>query len=223
MTLPVKPESVDQNDEPATARFVPKMGSNILLWLIFGFFVVFLIWASLTEIDRTVRGMGRVVPSSKMQVISNLEGGIVQEVLVRTGQEVKSGEPLVHLDPTATGGEFGSGSATVAALAAKIERLKAEITGRTPNLGGMAGPAEIERALYRARMAELASLRSAGAARVAGASRSVNEAQSIYAARLSTASAAQAELDAIRPLVERGIEPRLSLTQAIGQSANCLE
>jgi hypothetical protein len=138
MTLPVKPESVDQNDEPATARFVPKMGSNILLWLIFGFFVVFLIWASLTEIDRTVRGMGRVVPSSKMQVISNLEGGIVQEVLVRTGQEVKSGEPLVRLDPTATGGEFGSGSATVAALAAKIERLKAEITGRSPNLGGLA-------------------------------------------------------------------------------------
>ncbi|MBK9432377.1 HlyD family type I secretion periplasmic adaptor subunit [Sphingorhabdus sp.] len=218
MTLPVKPESVDQNDEPATARFVPKMGSNILLWLIFGFFVVFLIWASLTEIDRTVRGMGRVVPSSKMQVISNLEGGIVQEVLVRTGQEVKSGEPLVRLDPTATGGEFGSGSATVAALAAKIERLKAEITGRSPNLGGLAGPAEIERALYRARMAELASLQSAGAARVAGASRSVNEAQSIYAARLSAASAAQAELDAIRPLVERGIEPRLSLTQAIGRA-----
>ena len=72
MTLPVKPESVDQNDEPATARFVPKMGSNILLWLIFGFFVVFLIWASLTEIDRTVRGMGRVVPITSSTCISSV-------------------------------------------------------------------------------------------------------------------------------------------------------
>jgi membrane fusion protein, adhesin transport system len=220
MNLPVNPDQlIDTVTEPEEKRFVPKFGPSLLLWLILGFFVIFLIWASLTEIDRTVRAMGRVVPSSKTQLISNLEGGIVQEVLVRTGQEVKAGDPLVRLDPTQFGGELGSGTATVAALAAKIERLQAEVTGRSPTFPASTdGSVAIERALYQARMSELSSLRNAGEARIAAASRGVNEAQSIYAARQSAAVAAQAELDAIRPLVESGIEPRMTLTQATGRA-----
>ena len=106
MNLPPETLLPQPDPEPASAdgtdlmpRFVPRAGPSLLLWLILGFFAVFIIWASLTEIDRTVRGMGRVVPSSKMQVISNLEGGIVQEVLVRTGQQVRAGDSLVRLDP----------------------------------------------------------------------------------------------------------------------------
>lgn len=220
MNLPAENQAPTDDAPVSTARFVPKFGPSVLLWLIFGFFVVFVIWAALTDIDRTVRGMGRVVPSSKIQVISNLEGGIVQEVLVRTGQQVKSGDPLVRLDPTQSGGEFGSGAATVAALAAKIERLRAEITGRAPNFSGADTSVEIERALYGARIAELSSLRNAGQARVVAAERSVNEAQSIYAARRAAAVSAQAELDAVRPLVESGIEPRIVLTQAIGRAGS---
>ena len=67
-------------------------------------------------------------------------------------------------------------------------------------------------------MAELSSLRNAGEARVSAAARGVVEAESMCAARRSAATAAQAELDAVRPLVERGIEPRLVLTQAIGRA-----
>jgi membrane fusion protein, adhesin transport system len=215
MKLLGNPET--ENDAEIVERLKPKFGPSLLLWLILGFFVIALIWAAFTEIDRTVRGMGRVVPSSKTQLISNLEGGIVEAVLVRTGQEVKAGEALVRLDPTQTGAELGSGAATVSALAAKIERLEAEITGHSPNFRN-ADSAAIERALYQARMAELASLRNAGEARVSAASRAVSESQSIYAARRSAASAAQAELDAVRPLVERGIEPRLTLTQAVGRA-----
>ena len=220
MNLPAESQAPAEEAPVSTARFVPKFGPSVLLWLILSFFFIFVLWASLTDIDRTVRGMGRVVPSSKMQVISNLEGGIVQEVLVRTGQHVKSGDALVRLDPTQTGGEFGSGAATVAALAAKIERLRAEITGRTPNFSGADTSIEIERALYGARIAELSSLRNAGQARVVAAERSVNEAQSMYAARRAAAVSAQAELDAVRPLVESGIEPRIVLTQAIGRASS---
>ncbi len=208
-----------ESDEATIARITPKFAPSLLLWIIVGFFVVLLIWATFTDIDRTVRGMGRVVPSSKTQLISNLEGGIVQEVLVRTGQQVKAGDPLVRLDPTMSGGELGSGTATVAALAAKIERLQAEITGRSPRFSAsIDGSTAIERALYQSRMSELSSLRNAGEARIAAASRGVNEAQSMYEARRSLAAAAQSELNAIRPLVESGIEPQLSLTQAIGRA-----
>jgi membrane fusion protein, adhesin transport system len=205
------------DDANIIERFRPKFGASLLLWLILGFFVIALIWAAFTEIDRTVRGMGRVVPSSKTQLISNLEGGIVEAVLVRTGQQVKAGDPLVRLDPTLSGAELGSGTATVGALAAKIERLDAEVTGRSPTFA-VAGATEIERALYQARIAELASLKAAGEARVSAAARAVSETQSIYAARRSAAVAAQAELDAIRPLVQSGIEPQLTLTQALGRA-----
>ncbi len=205
------------------SRMRPSFGSNLLLWLIIGFFLVALLWAGFTEIDRTVRGMGRIVPSTKMQIISNLEGGIVDAVLVRTGQEVKAGDPLVRLDPTQSGGELGSGSAQVDALAAKIRRLEAEVSGRGPLFpSGAGGLIDIERALYRARIAELSSLQSAGEARITAANRAVSEAQSIYAAKRSMAATAQAELNAIRPLVERGIEPRMTLVRATGnvQSAS---
>lgn len=208
----------EPKDTDVMPRFVPRTGPSLLLWLILGFFATFIIWASFTEIDRTVRGTGRIVPSSKLQVISNLEGGIVQEVLVRTGQRVVAGDALVRLDPTLTGGELGSGNATISALAAKIERLTAEVTGRPPKLPVADGQTQIERALYGARMAELSSLRNAGEARISAATRAVAEAESIYAARLSSAGAARAELDAIGPLVERGIEPRLALSQAIGRA-----
>jgi membrane fusion protein, adhesin transport system len=217
MTVLQLPDPQADADEALFKRFQPKFGPTMLLWLIVGFFAVFLIWATFTDIDRTVRGLGRVVPSSKTQLISNLEGGIVQEVLVRTGQEVKAGDPLVRLDPTQSGGELGSGSAMVSALGAKIERLEAEVTGRPPTFTGVAA-AEIERALYQARMSELGSLKNAGEARIIAAARSVNETQSIYAARRSAASSAQAELDAVRPLVENGIEPRLTLTQAASRA-----
>jgi adhesin transport system membrane fusion protein len=206
------------NAEPKT-RLRPNFGSNLLLWLILGFFIIALLWAALTEIDRTVRGSGRIVPSSKMQIISNLEGGIVDAVLVRTGQEVKAGDPLVRLDPTQSGGELGSGSAQVAALAAKIRRLEAEVTGYAPSFpSGADGGVAIERALYRARMAELSSLRNAGEARIIAAQRAVSEAQSIYAAKQTLAATAQAELNSIRPLVERGIEPRMTLTRTAGSA-----
>ena len=117
--------------EDLTDRIKPRTASNVLLWVITGFVVVFFIWASLAKIERTVRGMGRVIPSSQLQVVSNLEGGIVSDILVRQGQDVRAGAPLIRLDPTQSGAEFGSGEATLSALMVKIARLTAELEGRT--------------------------------------------------------------------------------------------
>ena len=61
----------------------PASASNLLLWMIAGFVMIFIIWASLTELDRTVRGQGRIIPSSQLQVVSNLEGGGFRFVVCR--------------------------------------------------------------------------------------------------------------------------------------------
>jgi adhesin transport system membrane fusion protein len=204
-------------------RVRPKTAANILLWTIIGFVIIFIIWAAFTEIDRTVRGQGRIIPSSQLQVVSNLEGGIVEAILVRTGQIVRSGAPLVRLDRTQTGAEYGSNSANFEALRMRIARLEAELSGRAPAFpitGSMgAEQASIERSLYASRMADLNSLLSAAGSRVTQAERSVAEAQAALAARRSAQGAAESELNLIRPLVQRGIEPRLSLIQAENAAA----
>ncbi|MBA3676530.1 MAG: HlyD family type I secretion periplasmic adaptor subunit [Sphingosinicella sp.] len=201
------------------SRVRPARASNWLLWGILGFIVIFFIWAALTELDRTVRGQGRVVPSSQLQIVSNLEGGIVEQILVKTGDMVGRGQPLVRMDQTATGSDFSSNQSQFNALRARIARLEAEVSGRVPTFPAASDPAlaeqiAIERALHASRIADLNSLLAAASARITQARRSVAESEAALNARRSAFRAAQTELNLIRPLVERGIEPRLSLIQA---------
>src|SRR5919107_1886663 len=194
--------------EDLTDRIKPRTASNVLLWVVVGFFVVFIIWAAVTELDRTVRGQGRVIASSQLQVVSNLEGGVIESISVKTGQQVKAGQELIRLDRTATGAELGSGEASANALGMKIARLSAEVAGREPSYPAPADQAAasqllIERSLHASRAQELASLVAAG-----------REARAAYDARVTARDARRQELNLIRPMVERGIEPRLSLMQA---------
>src|SRR5918998_928269 len=173
--------------EDLTTRIKPRTASSILLWVITGFVLLFFIWAAFAEIERTVRGLGRVIPSSQLQVISNLEGGIVSEILVRQGQQVRTGDPLIRLDPTQSGAEFGSGEATLSALMVKIARLQAEVAGASPVYPAPTNPViadqiRIEQALHASRMADLGSIAAAAQSRVVQAERAVNEAQSNYQA-----------------------------------------
>ena len=59
--------------------------------------ILFLIWANHSEIDEVSRGQGQVISSQHTQVIENLEGGILQEMLVYEGQIVDKGTPLARL------------------------------------------------------------------------------------------------------------------------------
>src|SRR3546814_11648552 len=102
--------------EDFATRLKPRQASNILLWAIIAFFVIFIAWAALTELDRTVHAQGRVIPSSRLQVVSNLEGGIIREILVKSGDMVTKGQPLVRMDKTLLGADLGTNQATVNAL-----------------------------------------------------------------------------------------------------------
>jgi adhesin transport system membrane fusion protein len=218
--LDVTPTSIEPTRlEELAQRIRPRQASNLLLWAIVAFFVGFVIWASWATLDRTVRGTGRVVASSQLQTVSNLEGGVVQEILVRSGAVVRAGQPLVRLDPTTSDGELGAGTVQTQALQVKIARLKAEVLGREPVYPAAANPAiaeqiEIERALHAARMEELAGITGAQGAREVQAARGVAEARSALSARQSARDARATELATIKPLVEKGIEPRLALAQA---------
>lgn len=216
---PIAAPAHEHGLESLPDRIKPRQASTILLYVIVGFFVAFLVWANWATIDRTVRGPGKVIASSQLQTVSNLEGGVVKQIMVRTGQLVQAGQTLVLLDPTATGAELGSGEAQTAALQVKIARLRAEVLGQDPVYPPATNPAvaqqiQIERALHAARMEELFALSGAASARGVQAQRSVAEARSGLAGKASAAAQRASELDSIRPLAEKGIESQLTLRQA---------
>lgn len=203
----------------------PRKVANLLLWIIVSFFVLFLIWAAVAQIDRSVHATGRVVPDSRLQVVSNLEGGIISQILVEAGELVERGQALIRLDPVQREGDYGASASTAQSLQAKIARLQGQLTGRTPVYPAGNSPASqqaisIEQALYGSEMSELASLTQTGEARILQSVRAVGEAEANYRSALSQARSYEQQLDMIRPLVERGLEPRLTLVQLESSAAS---
>ncbi|WP_312080258.1 HlyD family type I secretion periplasmic adaptor subunit [Leclercia sp.] len=100
---------------------------RVTLWVIFAFFIALILWASLANIDEVTRGEGRAIPSSRLQKVQNLEGGIVAEVFVHEGEVVKAGAPLLRLDDTQFRSNAGESDADRLALQARIQRLTAQL------------------------------------------------------------------------------------------------
>lgn len=104
---------------------------RVTLWAIFAFFISMILWASLASIDEVTRGEGRAIPSSRLQKVQNLEGGIVAEVFVHEGEVVKAGAPLLRLDDTQFRSNAGESEADRLALQARIQRLTAQLNDAT--------------------------------------------------------------------------------------------
>ncbi|CAM8676559.1 HlyD family type I secretion periplasmic adaptor subunit [Leclercia sp. M-A074-M] len=104
---------------------------RVTLWAIFAFFIAMILWASLASIDEVTRGEGRAIPSSRLQKVQNLEGGIVAEVFVHEGEVVKAGAPLLRLDDTQFRSNAGESEADRLALQARIQRLTALLNDAT--------------------------------------------------------------------------------------------
>ena len=104
-------------------------GTRLLLWLSLAVVIALVLWASLGKIDEVVRGQGKVVPSRQIQVVQSLDGGIVEEILVRPGEHVELGQVLLRIDPTRFTASLGENRAESLALQAKAARLEALATG----------------------------------------------------------------------------------------------
>jgi membrane fusion protein, adhesin transport system len=90
---------------------------------------LFIIWAAFAKIDEVSRGNGQVVASAHNKMIQNLEGGIVEEILIREGQAVKTNQPLLKIKNGKSSSSLESNQLEVYALRAKLMRLKAEAQG----------------------------------------------------------------------------------------------
>lgn len=103
---------------------------RLTLWTILVLVVLAFVWAGFAQLDEVTRGEGKAIPSSRLQKIQNLEGGIVTKLFVHEGQIVNAGAPLLHLDDTRFASNVGETQADKLGLQAKIERLSAEAEGK---------------------------------------------------------------------------------------------
>jgi len=106
-----------------------------LLWLLVVVLAAFFGWAANAEIDQITRAPGQVIPSSRVQVIQSLDGGVIQEIMVKQGDEVTKGQLLVRLDRTKLEAAYREAEAKVAGVSATLERLKAEAFGGNVQFG----------------------------------------------------------------------------------------
>lgn len=90
------------------------------------FFLIGTTWAYWAKLDEVVVGLGKVIPSSQVQVVQNLEGGILAQINVHEGDLVKKDQVLLRIDDTQSRGTFQENRLQIAALDLRISRLEAE-------------------------------------------------------------------------------------------------
>ncbi|MGC3891596.1 HlyD family type I secretion periplasmic adaptor subunit [Pseudomonas urmiensis] len=100
---------------------------RLTIWGVIAFFLFLIVWACFAPIDEVTRGEGKAIPSSKVQKIQNLEGGIVAEIFAKEGEVVEVGQPLLRLDETRFASNKGETEADRVAMALRVERLSAEV------------------------------------------------------------------------------------------------
>lgn len=84
----------------------PRFMAHLLLFTILVFFAASAYWASRAGLDEVTHGPGKVIPSRQLQVVQNLEGGIVSEILIREGEAVESDQILLRIDDTRFSSSF---------------------------------------------------------------------------------------------------------------------
>lgn len=102
---------------------------HLIIWFSLLFFIIAGVWANYAMLDEVTRGVGKVIPSSHVQVVQNLEGGIVSELLVKAGDVVDQGQVLLRIDDTRFASSFRESQVKAQSLQAKIARLTAESQG----------------------------------------------------------------------------------------------
>ncbi|WP_205300256.1 HlyD family type I secretion periplasmic adaptor subunit [Pantoea sp. Tr-811] len=133
---------------------------RLTIWGVIAFFLLLIVWACFAPIDEVTRGEGKAIPSSKVQKVQNLEGGIVAEIYAKEGEVVEVGQPLLRLDETRFISNKGETEAERVAMALRVERLSAEVENTPLNIDEklrQAAPSQAasEEALYNSRRQQL--------------------------------------------------------------------
>jgi adhesin transport system membrane fusion protein len=190
--------------------------ASTILWAILLFFTAFFVWAGQTSIDEYARGQGRVIPSSHVQVVQNLEGGMIREILAHEGQRIGKGEVLIRLDRTMSTALYQEKLSAYHDLQALTARLEAEIENIPPTW-----PEDLntqcpelisrENALLESRIRAQASVMNILTLQQEQQEHALRELQSRQKNLKQNLALAREELEITRPIVARGATSKVEL------------
>ncbi len=207
------------------------IAAHAVVWVTVAFVVIAILWASFATLDEVARADGRVIPSSQTQVVQNLEGGILAEVLIAEGDVVTRDQPLIRLDDTRFASSYNEGRLGKYALEARIARFEAEIAGEefsapTTIPAEHQSIIEDERQLFQARAEELSSAIDILEQQLAQQRQNLEELKAREQKSARTVELARKELSITEPLVETGAVSQVELLRlqvAVNESSGELD
>lgn len=187
--------------EPLRARKLLRIAGVVVVLLI--------LWAAFAKVDEVTRGEGKVVPTSQVQILQTVDGGVVDEILVHEGQMVEPGQILLRIDPTRFESNLGESRASQVSLQAKALRLQALTQGTPFNPPAdliKAAPAvvEQERSLYESRRAEINAQISISQNQLTQRQQELNEVRARKEQAERGLELTTRELNATKPMVATG-------------------
>ncbi|MBU2192583.1 MAG: HlyD family secretion protein, partial [Alphaproteobacteria bacterium] len=114
------------NDARGAIESAVTPGAWKMLFAIAAILAGAVLWASFAHVGKITTGVGRVIPSSQVQVVQSLEPGIVAQILVEEGQRVEAGQGLIRIDDTGASSRLGELRQQQRALRAEFDRLAAQ-------------------------------------------------------------------------------------------------
>ncbi|MFT4993261.1 MAG: adhesin transport system membrane fusion protein [Paraglaciecola sp.] len=101
---------------------------RLIIWSMAGLLFSFIVWAYFAALDQVTSGTGKVIPSSQIQIIQSLDGGVLEELFVQEGMQVTKEQPIARIDDTRFRSDFAEQKQEVDSLRANIIRLRAELS-----------------------------------------------------------------------------------------------
>jgi adhesin transport system membrane fusion protein len=101
---------------------------RLTIWAMAALLFSFLVWSYFAALQQITSGTGKVIPSTQVQIIQSLDGGILQELFVQEGMQVTKNQPIARIDDTRFRSDFAEQKQEVDSLRANIIRLRSELS-----------------------------------------------------------------------------------------------
>lgn len=202
------------DDLDAISFSSPRQASLVFLNTVCGLVVLFFIWAFFAHVDEITRGGGEVVPSRHSQIVQSLEGGILQELLVKEGDLVKKDQVLMRLKNVVFASEEKGAEAKLYSLTLRKARLEAEAKGTDfvvpDEMKAKSGNiAENEKNLFLSRQEEYQNALNMIENKIEGVSAQIEETKSQIARDGQNISLIQKELVITSKMVAQKAAPQI--------------
>jgi len=182
------------------------------------FFATAIAWMSWAEVDVVIRGSGKVSPASQVQNLQSLEGGIISDILVFEGQDVKAGQPLIKISDVAFSSSFEENRLLALELQARSYRLNAEafdLEFKAPEDINKEAPQLVksEKSLFDSHRQQLKETLSGLEEKIRQQQSALREAQSKQSQLTKSLRLLKKEIEIKEPLKDRGIISEVEFLQ----------